>query len=81
MLAIVSDEETGGKYGAKHLLEGHGAKATCRGTCVPKAEARSLNFIWYGEKCTLRMKFEMDTEDGHAAYMNVRKDKQQYCQP
>ncbi|EMC91087.1 hypothetical protein BAUCODRAFT_314238 [Baudoinia panamericana UAMH 10762] len=65
VLEVVSDEETGGKYGTKFLLQ---QDPQWQGTCVLNAEPCGLDSIRFGEKGTLRMTFYIRTRGGHGAY-------------
>ena len=69
-LEVVSDEETGGRYGTKYLLEQHESKDIWRGDCVLNAEPSGLDSIRFGEKGTLRLSFEIRTQGGHGAYIH-----------
>lgn len=64
-LTCVSDEETGGTFGAKWLLDSFPDE--CRGDCLLNGEP-SAGTIRFGEKGTLRLVFEVDTPGAHAAY-------------
>lgn len=70
-LTIVSDEETGGKYGAKHLLYDHPDKETWRGTVMLNAEPGGVNSIRFAEKGTLRITFIIRTLGAHGAYLHL----------
>ncbi|KAK4541544.1 hypothetical protein LTR36_007841 [Oleoguttula mirabilis] len=67
-LEVVSDEETGGRFGTRYLLEQDGRKETWKGDCMLNAEPGGLDSIRFGEKGTLRMTFRVDTQGGHGAY-------------
>jgi succinyl-diaminopimelate desuccinylase len=64
-LTCVSDEETGGTFGSKWLLDSFPDE--CRGDCLLNGEP-SGGTIRFGEKGTLRLIFEIDTPGAHAAY-------------
>lgn len=68
-LTIVSDEETGGKWGSRYLLENSGSR--WRGDCMINAEPGGLQSIRFGEKGTLRLTFEITTRGAHGAYLNL----------
>ncbi|KAK0258533.1 hypothetical protein B0A54_06086 [Friedmanniomyces endolithicus] len=70
VLEVVSDEETGGKYGTRYLLEQDECKETWRGDCVLNAEPGGLGSIRFAEKGTLRMTFVVKTPGGHGAYLH-----------
>ncbi|KAK5114058.1 hypothetical protein LTR85_010364 [Meristemomyces frigidus] len=70
VLEVVSDEETGGKFGTRHLLEQDERKEVWRGDCVLNAEPVGVDSIRFGEKGTLRMSFRVDTQGGHGAYIH-----------
>ena len=65
-LCAVSDEETGGKWGTKYLLD----DPRWRGDCMINAEPGGINTIRFGEKGTLRLTFEVRTEGAHGAYLH-----------
>jgi succinyl-diaminopimelate desuccinylase len=65
-LCAVSDEETGGKWGTKYLLD----DPRWRGDCMINAEPGGVNTIRFGEKGTLRLTFEVKTEGAHGAYLH-----------
>jgi acetylornithine deacetylase/succinyl-diaminopimelate desuccinylase-like protein len=69
-LCAVSDEETGGKWGSKFLLnEGE----RWRGDVMINAEPGGLGTIRFAEKGTLRVTFEVKTEGAHGAYLHRSK--------
>ena len=65
-LTCVSDEETGGTWGAKWLVETFPEEF--RGDCMLNGEPSVPNMVRFGEKGTLRVVFEIDTPGAHAAY-------------
>jgi len=67
-LTVVSDEETGGKWGSRYLLENYGQR--WRGDCMINAEPGGLQSIRFGEKGTLRLTFAITTPGAHGAYLN-----------
>ena len=66
-LEVVSDEEAGGRWGTRYLLEDDGAEEW-RGDCVLVAEPTSLESIRFGEKGTLRLDFGVTAPAAHGAY-------------
>jgi succinyl-diaminopimelate desuccinylase len=66
-LTTVSDEETGGKYGSRWLLE---SDPRWRGDCMINAEPGSLHTIRFAEKGTLRITFTVRTAGAHGAYLH-----------
>jgi succinyl-diaminopimelate desuccinylase len=68
-LCAVSDEETGGKWGSKYLLEDE----RWRGDCMINAEPGGLGTIRFAEKGTLRLTFVVQTEGAHGAYLHRSK--------
>lgn len=66
-LEIVSDEETGGRWGTKYLHEKDGAPEW-KGNCVLIGEPSSLQSIRFGEKGTLRLDFVVTAPAAHGAY-------------
>jgi len=69
-LEVVSDEETGGKFGTRYLLEQDGRHELWKGDCVLNAEPGGLQSIRFGEKGTLRITFTVRTRGGHGAYLH-----------
>lgn len=65
-VCAVSDEETGGRWGAQFLLD----DPRWRGDCMINAEPGSLNTIRFGEKGTLRLKFTIHCPGAHGAYLH-----------
>ncbi|KAF2485849.1 acetylornithine deacetylase/succinyldiaminopimelate desuccinylase-like deacylase [Neohortaea acidophila] len=70
-LEVVSDEETGGRYGTRYLLERDGRKETWKGDCVLNAEPGGVESIRFGERGSLRMTFEVRCEGAHGAFMHL----------
>lgn len=70
-LCAVSDEETGGKFGARHLLEQHGDR--WKGDCMINAEPGGIETIRFAEKGTLRLTFTIRTKGAHGAYLHRTK--------
>lgn len=66
VLTVVSDEETGGKWGTRYLLDNHAAD--CVGDCVLNAEPSGLSSVRFAEKGTLRLTFHVTTPGAHGAY-------------
>jgi acetylornithine deacetylase/succinyl-diaminopimelate desuccinylase-like protein len=66
-LEVVSDEETGGRWGTRYLLEDDGSEEW-RGDCVLIGEPSSLDSIRFGEKGTLRLDFNVTAPAAHGAY-------------
>ena len=58
-LTCVSDEETGGTWGAKWLIDTFPGEF--RGDCVLNAEPSTPGMVRFGEKGTLRLIFAIDT--------------------
>ena len=69
-LEVVSDEETGGKFGTRYLLDRDDRKDVWKGDCVLNAEPSGADSIRFGEKGTMRMSFEVRTQGGHGAYIH-----------
>ncbi|KAL3425872.1 peptidase M20 (acetylornithine deacetylase) [Phlyctema vagabunda] len=65
-ICAVSDEETGGKWGAKYLLD----QERWRGDCMINAEPGSLNTIRFGDKGSLRLTFTVTCPAAHGAYLH-----------
>ena len=68
-LTCVSDEETGGTWGAQWLLETFPDE--CGGDCCLNGEPSTPETIRFGEKGTLRLVFDIDTPGAHAAYTHL----------
>jgi succinyl-diaminopimelate desuccinylase len=68
-LTCVSDEETGGTWGAKWLVDTFPDEF--RGDCMLNGEPSVPNMIRFGEKGTLRVVFKIDTPGAHAAYTHL----------
>ncbi|BBK42114.1 peptidase [Allostella vacuolata] len=68
-LTVVSDEETGGRWGTKYLME------TCPdevlGDCCLNGEPSGLATLRFAEKGTLRLVFTVRTTGGHGAYPHL----------
>ncbi|KAK8217526.1 hypothetical protein M8818_001284 [Zalaria obscura] len=71
VLQAVSDEETGGRWGSRYLLEQDERKDLWRGDCVLNSEPSGLQSIRFGEKGTLRMTFTVRTPGAHGAYLHL----------
>lgn len=70
-LTCVSDEETGGTWGAKWLLD---TFHECLGDCCLNGEPSTPGTIRFGEKGTLRLVFEIETPGAHAAYSHLSRN-------
>ncbi|KAF2109628.1 acetylornithine deacetylase/succinyldiaminopimelate desuccinylase-like deacylase [Lophiotrema nucula] len=70
-LTAVSDEETGGKWGTKYLLEQCGDSSPWKGDVVLNGEPGGLQSIRFGEKGTLRITFTVKTPGANGAYKHV----------
>jgi succinyl-diaminopimelate desuccinylase len=70
VLEVVSDEETGGKFGTRYLLEQDERKDEWRGDVMLNAEPGGIESIRFAEKGTLRMTFTVSTTGGHGAYLH-----------
>ena len=64
-LTVVSDEETGGEWGARWLLDNLGDRV--KGDCVLNGEPTSPGAICLGEKGSIRFAVEVTTPGSHAA--------------
>lgn len=71
-LTCVSDEETGGTWGAKWLIDTFPDEF--RGDCVLNGEPSTPSMIRFGEKGTLRSIIEVDTPGAHGAYTHASKN-------
>lgn len=68
-LSCVSDEETGGTWGAKWLIDTFGEEFP--GDCMLNGEPSVPSMVRFGEKGTLRIVVEIDTPGAHAAYTHA----------
>jgi succinyl-diaminopimelate desuccinylase len=68
-LTVVSDEETGGRWGTGYLLEHH-ADAVM-GDCVLNGEPSSPYTVRFGEKAMLWIIFRVRTPGAHGAYAHL----------
>ncbi|CAH0018588.1 unnamed protein product [Clonostachys rhizophaga] len=66
----VSDEETGGRWGTKYLIENY--PEICKGDLMLSAEP-SGKTIRFSEKGTLRLSGSVRTKGAHGAYLNLSK--------
>lgn len=70
-LCAVSDEETGGKWGTKYLIQQD--RERWGGDIMLSAEPAGCNSIRFSEKGTLRMTCTCRTKGAHGAYLNLSK--------
>jgi succinyl-diaminopimelate desuccinylase len=70
-LTIVSDEETGGRWGSDYLVEHHAAEVL--GDCVLSGEPSSPWTVRFGEKAPIWLKFHIKTQGAHGAYTHLSK--------
>jgi len=68
-LAAVSDEETFGPWGARHLFEQR--LEDIRGDACLIGEPSSAHTVRFGEKGTLWMRFAVRTKGAHGAYVHM----------
>lgn len=66
-LTAVSDEETGGRFGSRWLLEND---TRWLGDCMLNAEPSGLGTVRFAEKGTLRLTFTVRTAGAHGAYVH-----------
>jgi len=71
-LTCVSDEETGGTWGAKWLVDTYPDEF--RGDCVLNGEPSTPAMVRFGEKGTLRLVFKITTPGAHGAYTHLSKN-------
>lgn len=71
-LTCVSDEETGGTWGSKWLVDNFPEEF--RGDCMLNGEPSTVGTIRFGEKGTLRLVFDTKTPGAHAAYTHLSKN-------
>ena len=67
-LTAVSDEETFGPWGARHLIEHH---PEVHGDCCLNGEPSSPYSIRFGEKGPLWVEFKVKTQGAHGAYTHA----------
>ena len=65
-LTLVSDEETGGRWGSAYLIEHHADDVL--GDCVLNGEPSSPHTVRFAEKAIMWMRFRVRTPGGHSAY-------------
>jgi succinyl-diaminopimelate desuccinylase len=68
-LTAVSDEQTGGKWGTRWLLENFPGEVT--GDCLLNGEPSGLNNIRFMEKGTLRLRVTVRAPGGHGGYPHL----------
>lgn len=68
-LCLVSDEETGGKWGTKYLIEQD--RTRWGGDVMLSAEPGNCSTIRFAEKGTLRISVTVRTKGAHGAYLNL----------
>ena len=69
-LTAVSDEETGGRWGSRWLLEN---ETRWHGDCMINAEPSGLQTVRFAEKGTLRLTFTVRTAGAHGAHLHKSK--------
>ncbi len=65
-LTVVSDEETGGKWGADWLVRNCGPEVL--GDCVLNTEPSGIHTVRFGEKSMVWLRFRIAVPGGHSAY-------------
>jgi succinyl-diaminopimelate desuccinylase len=70
-LTLVSDEETGGRWGTGYLIDHHGDEVL--GDCVLNGEPSSPWTVRFGEKAPIWFKFHIHTPGAHGAYPHLSK--------
>ena len=68
-LTCVSDEETGGRWGAGYLFAHH--PEYVRGDCCLNGEPSSAHTVRWGEKLPLWLAFTVKTRGAHGAYVHM----------
>lgn len=69
-LTAVSDEETGGMWGSRRLLDQGSEKSPRSGDCMISAEPSGLQSIRFSGKGTLQLTFTIRTCGAHDAYLH-----------
>lgn len=69
-LEVVSDEETGGRWGTRYLIEDDKRSDEWRADCILIGEPSGLGSIRFGEKGTLRLTFTVTALGLHGAYIH-----------
>jgi succinyl-diaminopimelate desuccinylase len=70
-LTCVSDEETGGRWGTRWLMENHADEVL--GDCCLNGEPSGVATVRFGEKGTLRLVLTARTPGAHGAYTHLSK--------
>lgn len=70
-LTVVSDEETGGQWGAGYLVENH--PDLVLGDCLLNSEPSSPWTVRFGEKSPTWFRFRIHTTGAHSAYPHLSK--------
>lgn len=70
-LTVVSDEETGGRWGAEYLTEHHASEVL--GDCLLNGEPSSIHTLRFGEKAMFWLTMRVRTPGGHGAYPHLSK--------
>jgi len=70
-LTLVSDEETGGRWGTGYLIDHHGDEVL--GDCVLNGEPSSPWTVRFGEKAPIWFRFHIHTPGAHGAYPHLSK--------
>jgi len=68
-LTVVSDEETGGRWGADYLTEHLAAEVL--GDCLLNGEPSSIHTLRFAEKAMFWLTFRVRTPGGHGAYPHL----------
>ena len=69
-LTVVSDEETGGYWGSRYLVDEH---PEFLGDCVLNGEPSSKYTVRFGEKAVFWLRFVIRTPGAHGAYPHISK--------
>ena len=65
-ITVVSDEETGGKWGTGWLIENRVSEVL--GDCVLNSEPSGVATVRFGEKCMFWLRLRIAVKGGHSAY-------------
>jgi succinyl-diaminopimelate desuccinylase len=68
-LTVVSDEETGARFGSEWITENLGDEVL--GDCMLNSEPSSIHTLRFGEKALFRLNLRVRTAGAHGAYLHL----------